>query len=380
MQALTPSVFPCYAAADREVAAGVAAFLERGADVRVFLDEGEMRPGEDVAGKAREARMADVVLVLFSRNSMPSRWPRSEWEDALCTEPAAELTRIGFLKCDDCIPPRVLAPRFEVSGLALKGLRELKRWVRDGERGFEEPASPEYAGDLEVLGIAIADRPGAETVASAAIAGEFARVFRRDFDQVFRLQCADACGDRSLAALAGDLAAQLGLDLNGDLPDNLLRLRNFCAARRFLLVLEGVALEGPAAPAPELVFGGQCSTLICSGQGAWDDTSSLSTRDPLRAIQQALRDPGPDLAWSDLCRMARLGRRLTRDRGRIAECCELMAQWRAAAEVRGDAAAENEAVREIVWILEGWGRMEEARLEDYVRACEFDEQLPLPFG
>ena len=99
MQALTPSVFPCYAAADREVAAGVAAFLERGADVRLFLDEGEMRPGEDLAGKAREARMADVVLVLFSRNSMPSRWPRSEWEDALCTEPAAELTRIGRASC-----------------------------------------------------------------------------------------------------------------------------------------------------------------------------------------------------------------------------------------------------------------------------------------
>ena len=374
MQALTPSVFPCYAAADREVAAGVAAFLERGADVRVLLDEGEMRPGEDLAGKAREARMADVVLVLFSRNSMPSRWPRSEWEDALCTEPAAELTRIGFLKCDDCIPPRVLAPRFDVSGLALKGLRELKRWVRDGERGFEEPASPEHAGDLEVLGIAIADRPGAETVASAAVAGEFARVFRRDFDQVFRLQCADACGDRSLAALAGDLAAQLGLDLHGDLPDNLLRLRNFCAARRFLLVLEGVALEGPAAPAPELVFGGQCSTLICSGQSAWDET------DPLRAFQQALRDPCPDLAWSDLCRMARLGRRLTRDRGRIAECCELMAQWRAAAEARGDFAAENEAVREIVWILEGWGRLKEAEAWYISRPCEFDGQLRLPFG
>jgi hypothetical protein len=220
-----------------------------------------------------------------------------------------------------------------------------------------------------VLGIAIADRPGTGTVASAALAGEFARVFRRDFDQVFRLQCGDACGDRSLAALAGDLAAQLGLDLNGDLPDNLLRLRNFCAARRFLLVLEGIA-----APAPELVFGGRCSTLICSGQGAWDDT------DPLRAIQQALRDPDPDLAWRDLCRMAHLGRRLARDRGRIAECCELMAQWRAAAEACGDRDAEDEAAREIVWILEGWGRMEDARLEDYRRACEFDEQLPLPFG
>ena len=119
---------------------------------------------------------------------------------------------------------------------------------------------------------------------------------------------------------------------------------------------------------PELVFGGQCSTLICPEQGDWDDT------DPLRAIQQALRDPGPDVAWSDLCRKARLGRRLTRDQGRIAECCELMAQWRDAAEAYGDRAAQDEAAREIVWILEGWGRIEEARREEYGRACEFDEQ------
>ena len=88
MQALTaPTVFPCYAAADRAIAERLAALLERGSDIRVFLDEGQMPEGGDLSEKAREACMADIVLVLFSRNSMPSRWPRAQWEDALVKEP-----------------------------------------------------------------------------------------------------------------------------------------------------------------------------------------------------------------------------------------------------------------------------------------------------
>ena len=66
MQTLTPTVFPCYAPADRETAAAIAALLASVGDARVFLDEGELRPGEDLAAKAREARMAEVALVLFS--------------------------------------------------------------------------------------------------------------------------------------------------------------------------------------------------------------------------------------------------------------------------------------------------------------------------
>ena len=77
------TIFPCYAAADRALAERLAALLERGADVRVFLDEGQMAEGADLAEKARAGRMADIVLVLFSRSSLPSRWPRAQWEDAL---------------------------------------------------------------------------------------------------------------------------------------------------------------------------------------------------------------------------------------------------------------------------------------------------------
>src|SRR5262249_53706563 len=158
----------------------VAAFLERGADVRVFLEDGEMRPGENLAGKSRDARSADLIVVLFSRNSLPPRWPRAEWEEALVTEPKTEEVPIDFVRCDDCVPPRVLAPLFSLP----RGLRGLKRWVRKTAAEFEPPAKPDCrdAGpELEILGLAVADRPGVETAASAALAWEFAREFREDF-------------------------------------------------------------------------------------------------------------------------------------------------------------------------------------------------------
>jgi hypothetical protein len=372
VQTLSHTLFPCYAPGDRATAAAVAAFLERGADVRVFLEDGEMQPGEDLAGKAREARMADIVLVFFSRESMPSRWARAQWEDALLKEPAAEGVRIGFVRCDDCAPPAVLKPRFELAGLSTRSLRELKRWVRKQEPGMDEPAFfpslPRSSGqdaDLEVLAIAIADRAGTETVASLGLALEFARAYREDFDGVFVLDC----GDRSVTALAGDLGSQLGLRLEGDLNENLDRLREFCSARRFLLLLADVRTTDPH----ELIFGGRCSTLMVTGGGL--EASS----DPVRRIQQTFASIHNAASWTDLCELARAGRRLAREQCRIAECYELMQLWHAAAEVRGDRKVLDESAREMVWILESWGREEEARLLDIYRSAEFDDQMQLPF-
>ena len=352
MQTLTaPTIFPCYAAADRALAERLAALLERGADVRVFLDEGQMPEGADLAEKAREARMADIVIVLFSRNSMPSRWPRALWEDALVKEPEAEGVRIAFLKCDDCIPPRVLTPMFDAARL-----RDVKRWVRGSEPG--EPPAAEFSADLEVLGIAIADRPGAETVQSIALAREFARAFAGDFDAVLHLDCATG----TLADMAGDLAWQVGLHLEGELADNLEHLRVFCAARRLLVVLAG------GAPA-DLIFGGRCSTLISTEPGE-------PSPDALRQLARAF-DAAED--WSEACRLARQARRVAHDQFRLAECFEIMTEWRAMAEERDDRTVVDEASRELVWILDGWGRTAEARQLEQTRAMEFDEQLPLFF-
>jgi hypothetical protein len=347
-------VFPCYAPADREPARALAEFLERGADVRVFLEEGEMRPGEDLVSKARDGRMADIVVVLFSRDSWRARTPRAEWEAAFAAEPHAEGVRIAFVNCDDSVIPKVLAPAFTA-----RQLRELKRWVRGHEKGAWGRPGP----DLDVLGIAVADRPGMEFAESAGLAAAFAREFRPDFDGVLRLQC----GRRSLAALAGDLGAQLGLRLEGAVLENLDRLREFCAARRFLIVLEDV----PEMIPPELVFGGRCSTLAAPDAGE-------TAPDPIREIQAAVADPATP--YAEVCAAARRGRRLLRDAGRIAELHELMQHWHSAAADEEDRAALDESAREQIWILETWGRVDEAKALDYDRAARFDDQMLLPFA
>jgi hypothetical protein len=310
-----------------------------------------MQPGEDLVSKARDGRMADIVVVLFSRNSMPSRWPRAQWEDALVKEPEAENVRIAFLKCDDCIPPKVLTPMFEATRL-----RDVKRWVRNS--GTVEASAPQDSADLEVLGIALADRPGTETVASYSLAMEFVRAFRGDFDAVLRVDC----GTGTLADMAGDLAAQLGLNLQGELAENLEHLRVFCAARRLLLVLDG-------DPPADLLFTGRCSTLISNEPGP----------PTLDALRHTAREFDATEDWSEACRLARQARRIAHEQYRLAECFEVMTQWRAMAEEQDDRPIVDEASRELIWILEGWNRTEEARQLEQIRAHEFDEQLPLFF-
>lgn len=356
MQALIPTtVFPCYAAADRELAAQTAEFLQKGADVRLFLGDGEMRAGGDLAEKAREARAAEIVLVFFSRNSLPPRWPRAQWEDALVNEPAAEGVRIAFLKCDDCNPPKVLQNQFDLTGRRLDGLRALKRWVR-GAGGTYTLPGPE----VEVVAMAIADRPGMEIVDSLSLAEETVRACAADFDATLRLHCPG----RSLTALVGDLGWQLGLKLDGDHESNLLRIEEFCNSRRLLILLE----EPNDVVSEELIFGGRCSTLISTECGP-------PSNDPLHQAQRILNGAGAE--WEEVCRMARLGRQITGKWGRVAECYEMMRQWNALAEQHGDLNAAAEAAREMIWILEHWGRAEEASQLESHRAREYEQQMSL---
>jgi hypothetical protein len=113
------------------------------------------------------------------------------------------------------------------------------------------------------------------------------------------------------ASLTGDLAAQLGLRLEGEAESNLADFQDFCATRRFHLVLRDLR-------APAFTFAGRTSTIMV-------DTSVMEPRDEsIRGIQHALR-------------------------------------------------------HQQIWILLSWDRADEARHLDYRRACEFDEQMQLPF-
>lgn len=365
MQTLAPTLFPCYAPADRPAAEAIRGFLERGAQVRIFFEEGELREGESLAGKAGEGLVADLILVLFSRTSWPSRRPRAEWEDAFLNQPKAEGVRIAFARLDDCVPPPVLIPCLDLAGLPLAGLRSLKRWVRGGGKLAEKAVAPS-AGDLEVLGIALADRPGSEW-ASAAMAARFAQAFREDFDAILRLRC----GGRSLAALAGSLGQQLGLRLEGDLASNCRKLAEFCSDRRFLLVMEDA--DARAVP-EELLFSGSSSVLLCPDSLPPEQRPD-EPPDRLADLQLAFAAA----PWTGQCSLAREGRRVAHEQGRMAECYELMQRWHAAAQARSDRIALDESAREMVWILEAWGRDDEARALDYRRLAEYSDQMLLPF-
>ena len=347
----------------------IASFLEAGGDARVFLAEGEIGPNEDLLTRAREAQAADVILVLFSHHCALPPGTRSQWERVLVAEPKANGVRIGFVQCDDWPPPRTLLPQFDCRGLAPHGLRKLKRWVRDRAATWLPPEGVGLAGassELDDLGSAIADRPGAGSTGSAALAYAFVRAYAEDFDEVFRLECAG----RTPAALAGDLGAQIGLGMESDLPDNLEKLREFCSARRFLVLLE----DPEGVHAGLFAFGGNCSTLVVAESGPMERPSAES----LRAIQGEFAHPGGD--WLELCRLARIGRRIARDGGRIAELYELLREWHALAEARGDRQVLDESAREMVWVLEGWGRFAEASQLERRCVTEFSEQMALPFG
>ena len=363
------TVFPCYAAADRSTADTVASFLEAGGDARVFLAEGEIGPNEDLLSKVGDAHAADVILVLFSHHCPLAPGTRSQWERVLVEEPKVQGVRIGFVQCDDWAPPRTLLHRFDCRGLAPDGLRKLKRWVRGRVAPCLFAEGVGFTGapsELDRLGIALADRPGVRSIGSAALAYAFVRAYAEDFDEVFRL----ACAGRTPAALAGDLGAQIGQRLESDLPGNLEQLREFCSARRFLILLEDPA----GIDAGQFTFGGNCSTLTVAESGPMECLCAES----LPAIQAEFTHPGGD--WLKLCRLARIGRRVARDQNRIAELYELMLKWYALAEAHGDRHILDESAREMVWVLEGWGRFTEASRLEYRRAAEFDQQMPLPFG
>ncbi len=263
-------IFPCHAASDRELAHELAAFLERGAGAEVMLEEGEMQPGEDLIGKAEEGLAADVVLVLVSPDSVPDRWVLERWKSVFWEEAGRMGTALATVLCRDARFPDLLRRRnfFDAREDRRAAMRGIKRWLMGltpaaQTAPFAPARQASFAGreaELETLGTLLADAPGMAVVEGPAGAGkttlavEFARRYQEDFDAVLWL----TCGARSAAALAGDLAAQLGAPLDRDLESNLNELRRLCARHRCLLILDDA--DGPAAAL--LAARGRSSVLV----------------------------------------------------------------------------------------------------------------------
>jgi hypothetical protein len=325
------TVFPCYAQADGLFALETSNYIAEFTDVRVFFEEGVIGGGETLIGKTHEARMADVIVVILSPDSVPSQWIRKDWEEAFVTGPAREGVRIGFLLRSECAFPKVFR-----QDAFFTDRRALKRWIRTGKRSYATP------GSLEALAVQVSDRPGS---AETHLANEFVRECGADFDATFWLRC----GDRTLAQLAGDLGSQMGLCLEGEPTENAFRIRNHCASHRWLLVLE----DGRSKGAQELVGTGLTSTLITdSPVGDYQPTG-------LPALQQRLANclMGD---WAKSCSLARQIHTLAHGQRRFAEAFEAMLWLDTASHSRDDQQVRQEAIRKQIWILEHWDRLQDA--------------------
>ena len=263
-------VFPCYATPDRELVHELAAFLECGAGVEVLFEEGELQPGGDLVAKVEEGLSADVVLVLISPESVPQKWILERWKPVFWDQAAEVGTSIATLFCRDAKFPDLLRRKnfFDLRQHRLATFRLIKRWLLSlapvpGNAPFSPARQPCFEGraaELETLCALLADAPGMAAIEAApgagktALAVQFARLHREDFDALFWL----TCGSRSAAALAGDLAEQLGVRLDRDLETNLNETRRLCARHRCLIVLDDAA----AATAALLTPRGRTSVLL----------------------------------------------------------------------------------------------------------------------
>jgi hypothetical protein len=305
-----PKVFPCYSTSDRELARELAAFLERGTGVEVLLEEGEMQPGADLIAKVEEGLSADVVLVLISPEAVPARWILERWKSVFWEQAAEMGTALATVLCRDAKFPDLLRRKnfFDLRQNRLAAFRAIKRWLMSlsplaRQAPFHPARQPSFAGrdaELETLCVTLADTPGIAVVeggpgaGKTALALEFARRHQEDFDAVFWL----ACGGRSAAAAAGDLAAQLGVRLDRDLESNLNDLRRLCAQYRCLIVLDDPVASTAALFAPR----GRTSALITtrrSGTSAALSAAALPLdgafpKDPAQLIETIRRLDGAE--------------------------------------------------------------------------------------
>jgi len=220
---------------------------------------------------------------------------RPEWEPAIRDEPRKAGVKVGTILAGNCEFPVVLRREafFDVTHDRLAGLREIKRWLLGlqprTELEFEprrQPCFHNRAAELETLWQALADEPGTVVLTGngkTTLALEFARQSTQDFEGAVWLSCAG----QSLAALAGEMGAQLGMTLPGDEEANLRHILSFCAQWRLLVVLD----DAPKAAA-RLIAGGRSSTLLTSSSGAG----------PAGCARLVLQEvpPPPDPAGSDL--------------------------------------------------------------------------------
>jgi len=329
------TVFLAHCLQDHEFASHLAKSLEFGCNLTCYVDAGQISENQDLISKAEEGLSADVLLLLLSPASSPTRWIRERWEPVLFGQAKQSAVNVVTVLLEECSFPMLLRRRnfIDASTNRLTAQRLLKRWFRLRQREAGTAPSSKFSGDLEELYSALTDRAGTLRVGGAA-ALRFAEEAEEEFEAVLWAPCQG----RTLAQASGELGRQLGLKLDGQVSENCAFIRQLLATRRNLVVLDAPAPE----IFPELIAGGRTSTMIT------DDAMRILETPETRAYAQ----------------------RLIAAR-RYAEAYELLYRL---LDVEDDRAG---CARELSWICEHWDRVDEANELRFKYRTENAEQLLL---
>jgi hypothetical protein len=310
------SVFPAHAPADAPFVQEFSAFLKSGFDGQLFTADAAISASEDLISAAERGLAADVLVLVISPSSSPPKWPRDRWEPILMDQALEQNTRVAVFLLEECQFPQLLRRKvkfFDATASRLAALRLLKRWLWSIqlETGHVTAQSPE----LEPIYRAIADRPGTFTAS-----GEYASRFVAEAAGEFEVVAWVPSHHRTLAQIAGELGAQLKLTLDSPLEESCAQLKLALAPRRCLVVFD----------APQIPV----DSLIASGR-----TSYLFTSEPVRVHAEPVTMASARLLVSER---------------RYPEAYDALYQlFNAGLE------PEN-CARELIWICEHWGRIDEA--------------------
>jgi hypothetical protein len=329
-------IFLAHAEADQKFASVFSEFLTFGCNVICSPEEGRIGPGQTLLEKAEEGLAADVLILLLSPASWPERVPRQQWESVLfqaAGEAGVEVVSLLLASCP--FPPLLARTNFfdVVAAGPLTAMRAVKRWLWQREQRATHSLNTAFSPDLEELYAALADTAG-----TLQTSGEEASRFAKEAGQEFEAVLWVACHNRSLAQVAGELGAQLGLTLDGPVEQNCRRILDLLMTRRCLLVLD--------APAPEIA----CE-LISPGR-----TSTLVTREPVKILETP-----ESMAHA---------RKLIGAR-RYAEAYEILYR------LLDSGISVADCAHELSWICEHWNRAEEAESLRFHYRLPPTEQLSL---
>jgi len=268
------SVFLGHSSVDKPFVRNLAEALEEGGQIKVWIDEGEIAPGDNIIRKIGECLESDFVLFVLSPDSVASNWVKEEWTDAFWEQTNKGQVKLAGALYRDCAIPRLMRNKkyFDlrlnhpagfresaVGYLASAGRRHRllicclrgRRSLLDGKRIWTCCGS---ASNPVRFSVSLAWRGAARLRlrSNSLIAAQ------KQFESVYWL----ACESGSLPSIAGDFAHQLGLSISGDINQIVAELKLHCGRKRCLLILENVEHEVPGA----LIPGGQAAVLVTTRQ------------------------------------------------------------------------------------------------------------------